>query len=202
MIQNPDREVTQSPSLERLVAFEEVSWAKEHQASRDDLVHRLEAFPEGIFLLSVEGEDVSQVTFSPKKIPPFEEIQGFEQMRDIPVDRNSKRLWITNLATRVGKRGGGYLTTLFGHSVQWAREQGYEEIVTGISCYGLKESMEQGAAVSPEDWLNKGMNPALRAIEKVAEDVGCKAWHSDPIPGYWEEDTDSLGYGVLVRMVL
>lgn len=195
-------EVTQAPPLARLIAFEQVSWPPEHQATSIELARRLETFPQGIFLLSVKGEDVSQVTVSPKAVPPLKDIKGFEQMRDLPVDPKSKILWITNLATKMEKRGKGYLTRLLSYVMIWAKQEGYEEILTGITCYGLKEALEKGTALSPQDYMAKGMNPALRAIKKSAQAVGCSIWNSDLIPNYWEQDTDSLGYGVLVRILL
>ena len=198
----PGRIVTQAPPLGRLAAFEKVSWLKEYQASEGELARRLGAFPQGIFLLPVDGEDVSQVTVSPKDVPTLESIEGFEQMRDIPVHQESRTLWITNLATKMGKRGGGYLTTLLRYVLGWAGEQGYGEIVTGITCYGLKDAKEQGLVSSPQDYMQKGMNPALRAIQKAARASGVETWNSDPIPNYWEDDSDSLGYGVLVRIIL
>lgn len=194
--------VAQAPSLERLVAFERVSWPEEYQASEEELAERLRAFSQGVFLLSLSGEDVSQATVSPKDVPSEEGIKGFEQMRDLPVNRQSKTLWITNLATKMGKRGGGYLTRLLGYVFEWAKREGYQEIVTGITCYGLREAMEQGTVSSPKDYMEKSMNPALRAMQKAARASGLEIENSDPIPHYWEEDSDSLGHGVLVKIAL
>lgn len=194
--------ITQAPALERLVAFEKVSWLEALQASAEELATRLSVFPDGIFLLSDKREDVCQVTISPKRIPDPSLIKGFKQMRDLPVDLRSKDLWVINIATKEGKRGKGYAGYLLSRVVRWAAESGYQSIVTGVSCDGFAEALRAGTISSIAEYAAKNMNPALRGMERAAENNGFPSWHTDPIPHYWEEDRSSQGYGVLVGIVL
>ena len=195
-------EITQSPTLERLVTFEQVSWPKELQATPGELKQRLEAFPEGVFILSDDGEDIAQVTVSPKAVPSEDLIISFEEMRDLPVDRTSKTLWVTNIATKIEAVGKGYGTRLFGEVVGYGVRAGFELIMAGVSCYGFKEALQKSDVCSIDEYMEKGLNPAVRVFQQSAQAHGCGFLSGAPIANYWSDDEESIGYGVLVTIDL
>lgn len=193
------KKIVQAPPIEKLTAFEAVSWPRNERASEKALSRRLAEYPEGIFLLSIEGKDVAQVTVSPKRIP--KKITTFEQMRDIPVDRKSRQLWITNMATACSFRGKRHMTCLLQEVIRWAISRQYESMSAVISCHGYSKLKEDGATI--EEYISKGGNPALRAIQRAAEIIeGVLVNYFDPIPNYWEENRASQGYGILVTVDL
>jgi len=173
----------QAPDISQLLEFEKSSWPEGLRANPATLMKRLLDFKEGIFMWE-DRHLVCQVTVAPKKI---REIKSFTQMRDLPVDLGSKNLWITNIATHRNFRGRGYATLLFKEVIDWATGH-YETIQTGVTCSGLKDS-----GLRPEEYMEKGMNPALNLF-------GTKDYKI--IPNYWEEDDGSMGYGVLVKKTL
>lgn len=191
--------ITQEPSLDRLTSFEKASWPEHEQASTSDLQQRLNAFPEGVFILSDNGTDVAQVTLSPKNIV-LEDITSFERMRDLPVNRESTSAWVTNLAARTGEefRGKGYARTLLTEVVRWANRNGINMIAAGVTCAGYAKLLKSGEVTSIEDYLAQNRNPALKTFQSAAKANGCQCWHSTALANYWEIDEDSHGYGVLV----
>jgi GNAT superfamily N-acetyltransferase len=194
--------IAQAPSLERLVAFEQVSWRPQHQASKADLAQRRQAYPEGFFLLSDGEQDVCQITIFPKDVPSLEAIKSFEQMLALPVVSGGKHYWVANVATREGSRGKGYAGTLLSAVIAWVKSRGGETITTGVTCYGLAEALEQGRISSPEEYIEKDMNPGLRVVKKAAGENGCTVCHTALIKHYWDDDVDSSGYGLkaLIRL--
>lgn len=192
----------QSPSLERLADFEAASWPEGERASREDLQRRLESFPEGIFMLSDDGVDVAQTTVSPKEVGDPNNISSFERMRDLEVDRTSKTLWMTNVSRRMGSafRGRGYGEAILTGAFAWSRDQGYESLIAGVTCDGYHAAREAGTVKSIEEYMDKGMNPALNAFQKAAKQVGASLTYEQPIPDYWPEDASSEGYGVMVSV--
>ncbi len=194
--------ITQAPTLERLTVFEKVSWPGGQQATAAELARRLKAFSAGIFLLSVEGIDVCQVTVSPKRLHGVPD--SFESMRDQEVNLNSKILWVTNIATRQGAtyQSKGYATQLLTHVAEWAQENGYGALVAGVTCDGFAEACAKGEVQSVEDYLAQNRNPAARTFQKVARTIGGRFWRPAVLKNYWEIDEKSAGYGVLVRIDL
>lgn len=188
--------VTQAPSLERLIAFEQMSWRQQHQASAEELARRWNAYPEGFFLLSDSGVDVCQITIFPKDVPSLEQIRSFEQMITLPVVPNSKNYWVANVATREGSRGKGYATELLSAVIAWVKQRGGASITTGVTCYGLAQALEEGRVGSPKEYIEKDMNPGLRVVKKAAEANGCTVCHTALIEHYWDDDVDSSGYGL------
>lgn len=166
--------------IDRLVEFEKESWPEALRATREQLAERVEAFPEGIFILSENGTDIAQVTVSPKAVLPLEYLTSFAHMRDLPVDRSSLNLWVTNLAVAEGFRGKGYGLEILDHAVSWAKESGYIRIAAGVTSFGTAEITFRSAAMSD--------HMRFRSIGSVA--------------GYWPEDTESAGYGIPVEIVL
>lgn len=165
--------ITQSPELKRLWRFEQASWPRKLRASKKQLGERCKEFPQGIFMLG----DVCQVTVAPKIIP--EGIETFEQMRDLPVDNSSNDLWVLNIATHPKMRGKGYASQLLTHVIKWARDEGYKTIQTAITCAGI----------------SKGVKPPIGMFSEKAEEVRL-------IPNYWEDDAESSGYGLLIKLTL
>lgn len=196
--------IIQAPDLSRLLAFEKASWPQDLQASEAELAKRLEAFPQGIFLLAVDAKDVVQITVSPKQLPPAKDITSFEKMRDLPVDLASKDLWVTNIAAKQGQeyRGKGYATVLMSRVVSWAIENGYNSILAGVTCSGFANARAQGQIVSIQEYLDQGMNPALRVFQKAANQNNCQHQHTGPLKDYWLNDQGSEGYGVLISINL
>jgi hypothetical protein len=194
--------VVQEPAIDRLVAFEKASWPKKLQASRKELEVRLHDFGKGVFLLSVDGVDVAQITVSPKRLPPTSEIRSFEFMRDLPVDVASPTLWMTNIATRIDERGKGYSTALLKEVLAFGVREGYRSLYAGVTCDGYGEALESGTVNSLEEYLTKGMNPALQVFKKAAEVQGLTLTQGDPLPNYWPNDEGSAGYGVLANVAL
>jgi len=181
--------IIQNPTLERLQKFENVSWPEELQASRKELLGRLLDFPQGVFMLK-DRTDVCQITVAPKEIP---KVTGFEQMRDLPVDLNSRDLWVINIATRKDKRGEGYASKLIDQVIEWARENAYRSIQTGVTCHGYREKLDNDEIGSIEEYMETKLNPALKLFPGAE-------WKL--IPSYWPEDEGSGGYGVLVKIKL
>ena len=179
--------------LNRLINFEEVSWSPDQRATRQELENRIEDFKEGIFFRTVKGKDVSQVTVVPKKI---QEITGFKQMRDLPVDRSSKDLWIINIATAMDERSKGHASKLIAKVVNWATINGYRTIQTGVTCHGLKEKMESGEVSSLDDYMSRSLNPAFNLFRSV------DTLSSKVIKDYWSEDEGSCGIGVVLKITL
>lgn len=194
----------QSPDLERLLQFEDVSWTTEERATEDELKKRLEQFSEGIFLLSVDGEDVAQITLSPKDIHDPHTINSFEEMRDFPVDKKAPVLWVTNIAVKQGDRyrGKGYAVELFNRVVDWAAKNKYQSIMAGVTCDGFNEALQKGRVGSIEEYMKKNMNPALNALKRAALNHKLNFHHTDPIPEYWPGDKTSQGYGVMTEIDL
>lgn len=170
--------VVQFPALRRLCAFELVSWPKELQASAEQLKQRLHDFGGGIFLFEHKGEDVCQVTVSPKRIP--DSIKTFAQMRDLPVDKTSRDWWITNMATKIGSHGKGYATYLMQRVFENAYLMGANTLRTGVT-------------------LHPG---ASKAIEQAANNTNRRFVRLWTIEDYWPEDTDSKGRGLLIKVIL
>lgn len=200
----PQEIFDQSPSLERLLALEAASWPPEEMASEEELKKRLETFPQGIFTLSDQSEDVAQITVSPKKVPDFLGIRSFEAMRDLPVDENSTSLWVTNLSRKEGDeyKGKGYASKLFNQVVDWAIKNGYESIQAGVSCDGYKKLLEDGKVKSIEDYMAQNQNPALNVFVRATQKHHLSFEVSKPIENYWPINESSKGYGVLVSIHL
>ncbi len=201
------QEVVQSPDLERLIEFEQASWPEGERATVGELEKRLAEFPEGIFMLEVtetDGmkKDVSQVTMSPKLLPGTKEINSFTEMRDLPVDRKSPDLWITNMASRPEERNKGYMQAVLVKGIEWAKANGYRSIQAGVTCDGFRALHESGRVKDIQDYHRQGFNPALRAAIQAASTAGVRIRFSEPIPDYWSEDVGSEGYGVLVTIEL
>lgn len=184
-------EIINNPSIERLLAFEKVSWPKDLRATKEDLQKRKDEFGIGIFLMVVGNTDVAQVTISPKKLP--KKITSFEQMRDLPVDEKSMDLWFTNIAVKEDRRGEGYAKKMIKYILKWAWLQGYCDVHTGVTCHGYKERKEAGEVKDIEDYMEQKMNPALNLFPKALWKV---------IKNYWPEDEGSEGYGVVLKVHL
>lgn len=195
-------EIIQSPVLERLVDFERMSWPSELQATPEELRVRLETFSEGIFLLVDEGEDVAQVTVSPKAVPSKDLIVIFEAMRDLPVDRSSKILWVTNIATGMKSVGKGYGTKLLEGVVSWSIKAGFEAIMAGVTCYGFAKALQNREVRSIQEFMERDLNPAVRVFRASAEANGCGFSSGTPLADYWSGDKESAGYAVLVTIDL
>lgn len=166
--------ITQSPTISELWKFEKASWSKSLRASRQVLINRWNDFPQGIFMLG----DICQVTVVPKHLP--DEIKTFEQMRDLQVDLGSRDLWVLNIATHLKAREQGHASTLVMHVVDWAKDTGkYDTIQTAITCPGVRE----------------GSKPPVRMFPEGVEEIRL-------IPNYWEADTESNGYGMLIKLTL
>lgn len=196
-------EVIQTPSLDELIAFERVSWDPSEQASEQELAARLEAFPEGIFMLRADGENVTQITVLPKVLPANEQIEGFEHLSTISIDRSSKRLWTANMAARpeVGQ-GKGYPKQLLAHVICWAAEHGYESMAGCATCHRFAEMLQKGRVASIDEYMARGMNPVVRIFDAAAEiararGVRCASWHLAPKKDAWT-DASSAGWGVIV----
>ncbi len=207
--------IHQSPSFTRLSAFEKVSWPREEQASDQALIERLGKFPEGIFLLKHNGEDIAQVTVVPKRIPEIKKIATLHDMRKVSVDVNSKDLWVANIARRQGaayeKRG--YVSQLLEEVIAWARHHGYRTIQTVVTCDGFSEKYKNrtfvssnGESLSAEEaiieYMKRDMNPAFNALRRAAAKQGVGIEVGAPIHGYWPENMSSAGYGVFVKIDL
>lgn len=195
-------EVSQRPTLKRLINFEQVSWPHSEQAKKSELEKRLKAYPQGIFILSDHGEDVAQITVSPKDLPSLEKITSFEMGRDLPIVRGSKDLWITNISRKQGPlyAGRGYVTYLLTQVISWAKKEGYESLAAGITCSGLKEKIEKGEVEDVQEYIEKEKNPALRCIKTAAKNKKSIVEVGPVIKDYWLDDKDSLAYGVMVRV--
>jgi len=198
----PKVEITQAPSFERLLEFEKNSWPEEEQATPEQIEGRLNDFPKGIFMLSVDGKDVAQYTSAPKNIGDIDKIDSFKRMRDLPVDLTSKILWGVNIAALPGYQGNGYAAKLIDHALSWARDNGYVGHAGGVTCYGYARRHEEHKVSDIEDYMSKGLNPATRLFRRAAESLGMYYWQSEPIKDYWPEDIDSEGYGVMTYIGL
>lgn len=191
---------TQNPTLSRLIDFEKASWPTEELASPAEIEQRIKRFPEGIFILNNGKQDVCQVTVSPKTVSDYSKITSFEAMRDQTVNRRSKTLWVTNLATRPSARGNGYAKELLAYVARWAKENGYARIVAGVTCDDLQELRTNGEVKSVVEYLEQDRNPALKTFRATAKAVGARFVHSQPIANYWPTNKTSEGYGVLVAI--
>ena len=192
--------ITQDPALDRLVSFEQDSWPLEEQATTGQLSARKEQFGEGIFLLSDNGKDVAQFTLAPKSFS-LESIEGFVQMRDVPVDYGSRSLWGINLACPAKYQGKGYSIRLVVHAFRWATDVGYESFTAGLTLYGLSRKIAQGKVKDAQDFHRKGMNCVVKVFRRSAAILNAQFSCGEPIAEYWPEDLDSLGYGVVVSIV-
>lgn len=201
-------EIIQAPSLAALVRFEELSWPEDERATPEDLQRRLDAFPEGIFMLMADGEPQAQITISPKDIHDPDTIDSFEKMRDMAVDRESPVLWVTNMASNMESKGKGYVSGLMSHVMTWAEESGYQSIMAGVTCDNFTDLKASGDVASIDDYMSKRLNPGVNtfrsAAKKYEQKTGYKAfvWNSDPIKDYWPADKASDGYGVMVEVDL
>ncbi len=197
-------QIEQSPDLERLLQFEQVSWVAEERATKDELQKRLAQFPEGIFLFSIDGEDVAQITISPKDIHDPHTINSFGEMRDFPVDKKAPVLWVTNIAVKQGARyrGHGYAIKLLNHVVDWVAKNRYQTIMAGVTCEGFNEALQEGRVGSIEEYMKKNMNPALNTFKRAALNHNLNLYHTDPIPEYWPGDKTSQGFGVMTEIDL
>jgi len=178
--------IDQNPSLEDLMEFEKVSWPTDLQADEATLQKRLDDFGIGVFVLEVADEIVCQITVAPKNIP--HEIKGFTQMRDLSVDKESKDLWVINIATRMDRRGKGYAKKLMKFVIHRGGLAGFDTIQTGVTCHGLKES-----GLSVGEYMKRGLNPALNLFGDVEWEL---------VENYWPDDKGSLGYGVILKLKL
>lgn len=211
-IQNPEIkedkvEVIHPPTLEQLLVFEKISWPEEEQATPDQIEQRLNDFPDGMFMLTVNGEMAAQVTVSPKDIRDPDTINKFVSMRDMSVDKESPILWGTNMATPPEHKGKGYTSRLMKEVFKWANESGkYTTFMGGVTCDNYAELLKKGQVSSIEDYMEKNLNPGLNLFKSVArkfkDDTGQNLFlhHSDPITNYWEEDIASSGYGVMIAV--
>lgn len=188
--------------LEVLVEFERASWPEEERASKEMLQRRLAEFPEGIWVLFDRDNDaiekpMAQLTVVPKVMPI--DIYSFEQMRDLPMVRSSDTIWGVNLSKRLGSQYSGkmYAVQVVTACFAWAREQGYERFMAGVTCCGLKDSL-----LSPEEYNSSGKNPALRVFQRAAQNLGMRVEVGGIIRNYWKIDQDSLGMGVLITVYL
>lgn len=218
-------------NLDSLCQFEAASWPEEEMASRGDIAKRLETFPEGIAMLydtdPLDGvvKPMAQFTQAPKMIP--QEIEGFEQMRDLPVDTQSETLWGTNISRRIGEKysGHGYASQLVSKRLIWAKEHGYKRFMGGVTCDGLAEYIEQyldehrkeameeirktgDANVSHlrekafKSYFVNNMNPATKLFERIGRELELEVIIGEPIKDYWPINETSLGYGVMVEVIL
>ncbi len=197
------------PNLEQLVEFESISWPDpEERATAEDLEKRLQAFPEGIFLLLADGEPVAQITVSPKDIKNPDTINSFERMRDMPVELGSPVLWITNMACNHEFRGRGYVSYLMAEVMKWATEQGYQSIMAGVTCDNFADLKTSGQVENIDEYMSRNLNPGVNtfraAARRLNQDTGQAAfvWNSDPIADYWPADKASAAYGDMVEVDL
>ncbi len=226
-----DGTVSDKVNIDSLWEFEAASWPEEEMASRDDLEHRLLSFPEGIAMLfSTDEQDnmlkpMAQFTMLPKTLP--ENIEGFEQMRDIEINLESDTLWGVNISRRRGKEysNKGYASELVEERLKWAKESGYRRFLGGVTCDGLKEFIEDYLENHREDALKEiahtgntslpklreqalnqyfehNYNPATKLFERVANNLGLQITIGEPINDYWPINETSLGYGVMVEILL
>ena len=191
---------TQCPSLERLIAFERVSWPEDEQASPAQLADRLRSFPDGIFMLSAGGKDIAQFTCAPKSLGDLSQISSFAQGRDLGVDLESKDLWGMNLVVRPEYQGMGYAPLILEHALRWAVDQGYRSLSGGGTCSGYAQLLREGTVSSITVYAQQGLNPVVRTFKKAAKNLGHSFESFDPIKNYWPEDVGSAGYGVMMRI--
>ena len=209
---NPERQPKMEvihPTLAQLLEFEELSWPNPaERATNEDLKKRMNAFPEGIFMLLADGEPVAQITGSPKNIFDPDTIDSFERMRDMEVDRKSPVLWITNMASRADAKGKGYVSTLMSAVIAWATENGYQSVMAGVTCDGYTKLKEEGKVASIDEYMEKFGNPGVNTFRSAARKSEQNpenyifVWNSDPIADYWPEDKESEGFGVMVEVDL
>ena len=198
------------PNLTQLIDFEKLSWPNsEEQASEEELQKRLEAFPDGIFMLLADGEPMAQITISPKDVYDPDTIDSFERMRDMEVNWASPVLWVTNMAARADVKGKGYVSSLMAEVMRWASENGYQSIMAGVTCDGFANLHENGQVANINEYMKKFGNPgvntfksAIRRVEQQDPERHLFVWNSDPITNYWPEDKGSEGYGVMVEVDL
>lgn len=193
--------IIQSPDLERLIAFEQLSWTEENQAKPDELSKRLRNFPNGIFVLSDGDTDVAQVTVSPKSYGA-EMMTSFQAMRDLPIDFDSLSLWVTNVAVLPDQQGRGYATQLLTEVLIWAISQGYQDCAAVVTCDGYAKHLISSEVSNIHEYMAKKLNPALKVFERIATRGDWQFEHTAPIANYWPEDVGSAGYGVMVRIKL
>jgi len=200
---------TVAPSIDRLVAFERVSWPPEEQASSAELSRRLAAYPDGVFLFSIiesDGRetDIGQITGSPKNITNPDAINSFAAMAEQDVDPNARTFWFTNMALHPDFRGNRLAPLFMAEAIRQVESSGFESVMAGVTCDGFHEAKETNRVSDIHEFAEE-MNPMLQTFDRAVRILNAQRdketvymTNSDPIANYWPENLTSEGYGVLV----
>lgn len=190
-----------SSFLDDVVAVEKSAWPPELQASREKFASRLRVFPDGFFVVRVDGKvkgvTTSLITtYDPSVTRTWDEITD-NGMIEKTHDPSGNALYVASVGVSADSQRLGVGGRLVKPQIDLAKKLGLKFLYLGARIPGYDEHCKKNGDVSVEDYLKikneKGetLDPEIRFYER-------QGLHPAKVIPNFEPDVQSRDHGVVM----
>lgn len=191
---------TLSVDMDAVMEVEMSAWPGSLQAPTAKFMNRLNLFPQG-FKCAVQGEKIvgfttSMITeYDPSTPKTWDGITAYGTCENH--DPNGDVLYVVSVAVHQEFQGLGIGSKLVQSQIAFAREQKLSKLILGarIPGYHLHQHLDAATYILQKDANGEPLDPELRFYTRQGLSI------TTLVPEF-EEDPDSLNYGVVMTIQL
>ncbi|MEM4270623.1 MAG: GNAT family N-acetyltransferase [Candidatus Pacearchaeota archaeon] len=187
--------------LEQVISVENNAWPPELRASKEKFASRLKVFPDGFFVVKVDGR-IKGVTTSLITTYDPSITRTWDEITDNGVFKKSHNpsgnaLYVASVGVSADAQGQGIGGKLVQSQIELAKKLGLKYLYLGARIPGFDLYCRQNGDISPEEYLKikneKGdtYDPEIRFYER-------QGLHIAKIMPNFEPDTQSRNYGIVM----